>query len=138
MHKRLTPLALCLVAAAVLGTSACDSSGDSRANGPSAAPSGASAPAGAAPSASPSSSPAKVRTLTGIMSKLYVRSVRKNYPDVDHISDDSLITYGNAICVARSTSPDAFGKQAKKTMQDLGTTPTQTAHILGSADAFCR
>ncbi|MEU1373166.1 hypothetical protein ABZ442_05815 [Streptomyces triculaminicus] len=79
-----------------------------------------------------------MRTLDGGMAMLYVRTVRKNYPDLDHIDDDKLITYGNAICVARSTSPKAFGEQAKKTMQELGTTSTQTAQILGSADAFCR
>lgn len=130
MYKRSSRLALCVAAAAVLGTSACDSSDDS--------PSAAAPSASSAAPASPSSSPAKVRTLDGGMAKLYVRSVRKNYPDLDHISDDALITHGNAICVARSTSAKAFGEQAKKTREELGTTPTQTAQILGSADAFCR
>ncbi|MEV5238106.1 hypothetical protein AB0K89_03080 [Streptomyces cinnamoneus] len=147
MYKRLPLLALCLTAAA-LGTSACDASGDSRSSAPTAsasasapaatapatAPASASTPAGA-PSANPSGSPAEARALTGLMREVYLRTLRKNYPDLDRISDDVLVEHGNAFCAARG---QALGDQAKKTMKELDLTPKQATPIVATAHAYCR
>ncbi|MEU1307978.1 hypothetical protein ABZ419_03645 [Streptomyces cinnamoneus] len=143
MYKRLPLVALCLAAAA-LGTSACDASGDSRSSAPAAsasasapaatAPATASAPA-AAPSANPSGSPAEARALTGLMRAVYLRTLRKNYPDLDRISDDVLVEHGNAFCAAHG---QALGDQAKKTMKELDLTPKQATPIVATAHAYCR
>ncbi|MCA6091486.1 hypothetical protein LE181_04805 [Streptomyces sp. SCA3-4] len=140
MYKRLPLLALCLTAAA-LGASACDASGDSRSSAPAASASAsasasaaASTPA-AAPSGSPSDSPAEARRLTGPMREVYLRTLRKNYPDLDRISDDVLVEHGDAFCAARG---QALGDQAKKTMRELDLTPKQATPIVATAHAYCR
>ncbi|MGK5632039.1 hypothetical protein [Streptomyces sp. URMC 123] len=150
MYKRLPVLVLCLTVAA-LGTSACDDSGDNRSGAPApAAPAAASSPAGASSGgseagpqdspqdsapASPSADPAKPRQLTGLLSKLYLKTIRDNYPNMASISDETLIDHGNAFCAAQGV---ALADQAKKTMKELGTTPKQTAQIMGSAHGYCR
>ncbi|GAA0459058.1 hypothetical protein ACFQ2B_22330 [Streptomyces stramineus] len=125
MYKRLPSLALVLTVA-VLGTSACEKSGDKDA---------AASPAPATVSATPSASPEKVRTLTGASSGLYLMILRKNYSDLSHIDDDTLVAHGNALCVARG---QALGDQAKKTMRELDITPKQATQIMATAHTFCR
>ncbi|MEV5376096.1 hypothetical protein AB0L26_08990 [Streptomyces nondiastaticus] len=128
MHKRLPLLAICLTAAA-LAVSACGPSGDSDSSAPETS---ASAPA--APSASPSAATEEVRGLTGLSAKLYVETIRKHYPDLDHISDDVLVTHGNALCLARG---QALVDQAKKTKQELELSGKQASAVLGTAHGLC-
>ncbi|WP_367138748.1 MULTISPECIES: hypothetical protein [Streptomyces] len=134
MHKRLPLLAVCLTVAA-LGVSACGPSGDSEASA-SATPATASAPASApaaAPSGSPSA-PAGARGLTGLPAKLYLKTIRDNYPDLDRISDDVLVAHGNALCLAQG---QALVDQAIKTKKELELTGKQASQILGSAHGMC-
>ncbi|MCF3105766.1 hypothetical protein IPZ58_29885 [Streptomyces roseoverticillatus] len=130
MHKRLPLLAVCLVAAA-LGASACGPSGDSGSSAPAVS---ASASASAAPSASPSAAPEEVRGLTGLSAKLYLDTIRKHYPDLDRISDDVLVTHGNALCLARGQD---LVDQAKKTKQELELSGKQASAVLGTAHGLC-
>ncbi|WP_058043324.1 hypothetical protein [Streptomyces roseifaciens] len=132
MHKRLPLLAVCLTVAA-FGASACGPSGDSKSSA-SATPAAASVSASAAPSGSPSAAPAEVHGLTGLSAKLYLRTIREHYPDLDRISDDVLVTHGNALCVARG---QALVDQAKKTKQELELTGKQASQILGTAHGNC-
>lgn len=140
MHKRLPLLAICLTAAA-LAVSACGPSGDSDSSAPEtsasapAAPSASpSASAPASRSASPSAATEEVRGLTGLSAKLYVETIRKHYPDLDHISDDVLVTHGNALCLARG---QALVDQAKKTKQELELSGKQASAVLGTAHGLC-
>ncbi|GAA2916564.1 hypothetical protein GCM10020221_10630 [Streptomyces thioluteus] len=130
MHKRLPLLAVCLAAAA-FGTSACGASGDS---GSSASAASASASASAAPSGSPSATPAELRGLTGLSAKLYLRTIRKHYPDLDRIDDDTLVAHGNALCLANG---QALVDQAIKTKKELELTGQQASQILGTAHGSC-
>lgn len=130
MHKRLPLLTVCLALAA-FGASACGSSGD---RGASASATPAAASASAAPSGSPSAAPAEVRGLTGPSAKLYLKTVREHYPDLDRISGDALVAHGNALCVARG---QALVDQAKKTKQELELTGKQASQILGTAHGYC-
>ncbi|MFI9203540.1 hypothetical protein [Streptomyces sp. NPDC053048] len=132
MNKRLPLLALCLTVAA-LGTTACDASGGSPSSASSAPSTPSASPSASAPA--PASPSAEARTLTGMSSALYLRTLRKNYPDLDHLGDDVLVTHGNALCAARGA---ALGDAVKKTMRELGTNTQQTTQILGTAHAFCR
>ncbi|MGW2596448.1 hypothetical protein [Streptomyces klenkii] len=136
MHKRLPLLAVCLTVAA-LGASACGPSGDSEASA-SATPATASASAPAsAPAAAPSGSPsasAGARGLTGLPAKLYLKTIRDNYPDLDRISDDVLVAHGNALCLAQG---QALVDQAIKTKTELELTGKQASQVLGSAHGMC-
>ncbi|MFE2529654.1 DUF732 domain-containing protein [Streptomyces sp. NPDC059382] len=132
MHKRLPLLAVCLGLAA-FGASACGPSTD-RASSASATPAAASVPASAAPSGSPSTAPTEVRRL--ILLPVYLKTIRKNHPDLDGISDDVLIAHGNAICGAGRGQ--ALVDQIVKTKQELGLTGQQAAEIGGaSTSSFC-
>lgn len=152
MHKRLPLLAICLTAAA-LAVSACGPSGDSDSSAPetsasapaapsaspsvSASASRSASPSASAPasrSASPSAATEEVRGLTGLSAKLYVETIRKHYPDLDHISDDVLVTHGNALCLARG---QALVDQAKKTKQELELSGKQASAVLGTAHGLC-
>ncbi|MEU1131913.1 hypothetical protein ABZ383_18950 [Streptomyces sp. NPDC005900] len=133
MYKRLPVLALCL-AAADLGTSACDDDGDDRPRASASEPSTtASEPSAGASTSAPSA--AEPRKLTGVMSKLYLKTIRDHYPDLADIDDATLLAHGNAFCAARGK---ALGDQAKKTMREIDTTPKQTAQIMGTAHGLCR
>ncbi|MEU5190818.1 hypothetical protein AB0G83_27255 [Streptomyces klenkii] len=135
MHKRLPLLAICLTAAA-FGASACGPSGESEASA-SATPAAASSAPASAPAAAPSGSPsasAEVRGLTGLPAKLYLKTIRDNAPDLDRISDDVLVTHGNALCLAQGK---ALVDQAIKTKEELGLTGKQASQILGSAHGVC-
>ncbi|MGW1073903.1 hypothetical protein [Streptomyces sp. NPDC002537] len=134
MYKRLPSLALCL-AAAVLGTSACGASGESRSSASAAPAAASSAPAAAPSEQSAATGPAEARTLTALSSMLYLRTVRKNYPDLERIDDDALVEHGNALCTTRGA---ALGDQFKKTVKELDITPKQASGIMGAAHAFCR
>ncbi|QEV21755.1 hypothetical protein [Streptomyces alboniger] len=133
MYKRLPVLALCLATAA-LGISACDDSGDNRSGAPARAASTAP-PSPESPSAASSGDDAKPRQLTGAMPAFFLKTIRDHYPDMDNISDEKLLAHGNAFCAAEG---QALADQAKKTMKELGTTPKQTARIMGSAHGYCR
>ncbi|WP_190128678.1 hypothetical protein [Streptomyces mashuensis] len=61
--------------------------------------------------------------------------MRKQYPELDHISDEKLLAHGNAFCTIRGA---ALGDQFKKSMGELGTTPKQTSGLLGAAHGLCR
>ncbi|WP_228973182.1 hypothetical protein [Streptomyces sp. DH12] len=140
--KRLPVLVLCLTVVAA-GTSACDDSRDNRSDSPApAATAAATSPPPAPPAISPGGSPARSsedrpgpRRLTGVLSELYLKTVRTHYPDMAGISDEALLTHGNALCAAQGP---ALADQAKKTMKELGTTSRQTARIMGSAHGYCR
>ncbi|MFD5700271.1 hypothetical protein [Streptomyces lasiicapitis] len=132
MHQRLPLLAVCLVFAA-FGASACDSSGDRGSSAP-ARPTDTSASASAAPSGSPSAAPDELRGLTGPSAKLYLKTIRDHYPDLDRISDDVLVAHGNALCLARG---QALVDQAKKTKQELELTGKQASQVLGTAHGHC-
>ncbi|MGX1886646.1 hypothetical protein [Streptomyces sp. NPDC055287] len=137
MYKRLPTLILCLTVAS-LGTSACDDSGDNRSGVPAPAASAAHAPSETSQEGAPAGSSedrAKPRQLTGVLSKLYLKTIRDNYPDMASISDEALLIHGNAFCAAQGV---ALADQAKKTMKELGTTSKQTAQIMGSAHGYCR
>ncbi|WP_171163833.1 hypothetical protein [Streptomyces sp. I05A-00742] len=132
MRKRLPLLAVCLTAAA-FGASACGGSDDSG-SGSSAASASAPASASAAPSGNPSAAPAELRGLTGLSAKLYLRAVRKRQPELDRISDDTLLAHGNALCLA---SGQDFVDQAIKTKQELQLTGKQASAVLGLAHGAC-
>ncbi|MFC5149507.1 hypothetical protein [Streptomyces aureoversilis] len=132
MHKRLPLLAVCLTVAA-FGASACGPSDDSGSSA-SATPTAASASASAARSGSPSAAPAEARGLTGLPAKLYLKTIRKHYPELDRISDDVLVSHGNALCVAHG---QALVDQAIKTKQELELTGKQASQILGTAHGNC-
>ncbi|WP_431772480.1 hypothetical protein [Streptomyces cucumeris] len=132
MHKRLPLLTVCVALAAV-GASACGSSGD-RGSSASATPAAAAEPASAAPSRSPSAAPSDVRGLTGLSAKLYLRTIRKHYPDLDRISDDVLVAHGNALCVSYGQD---LVDQFKKTKRELELTGKQTSGIFGAAHGSC-
>ncbi|OEJ28639.1 hypothetical protein AR457_33485 [Streptomyces agglomeratus] len=137
MYKRLPILVLCLTVAC-LGTSACDDSGDNRPGTPAPATSANGAPSKTTREATPAGSSAdraEPRQLTGVLAKLYLKTVRDHYPDMAHISDEALLIHGNAFCAAQGV---ALADQAKKTMKELGTTSKQTARIMGSAHGYCR
>ncbi|WP_431041062.1 hypothetical protein ACQUSR_03610 [Streptomyces sp. P1-3] len=131
MHKRLPLLALCLTAVA-LGTTSCGTSGDADDSRPRAS----APPSGAAASASAGASPVpQGRGLTGLLPKFFLKTLRDNYPDLDHISDDVLVAHGDAFCTIRGA---ALGEQFKKSMRQLGTTKEQTSRIMGAAHGLCR
>ncbi|UFQ13755.1 MULTISPECIES: hypothetical protein [Streptomyces] len=75
------------------------------------------------------------KSLTGILAKLYLKSIRDHCPDMVDLVDDTLLRRGNAFCAARG---QALADQAKTTMKELGTTPKQTARIVGTAHGCCR
>ncbi|MEU8918921.1 hypothetical protein [Streptomyces nigrescens] len=75
-----------------------------------------------------------MRGLTGPSARLYLRTVREHYPDLDRISDDVLVAHGNALCVARG---QALVDQAKKTKKELEVTGRQASQILGTAHGHC-
>ncbi|AZM53692.1 hypothetical protein DMA15_14835 [Streptomyces sp. WAC 01529] len=128
MHKRLRRLAVLLAVIAV-GATACGPSDASSA--PSAStPTAVSTPT--APSASPS---ARGRGLKGAAAAFYLRTLRKHYPDLDHISDDALVAEGDALCTIRGA---ALGEQFTKSMRRLGTSKKQTSRIMGAAHGLCR
>ncbi|MER5968881.1 hypothetical protein ABT112_03885 [Streptomyces sp. NPDC002055] len=132
MYKRLAPLTVCLALAA-FGASACGPSGD---RGPSASPTPAAAPvsASAAPSGSPSATPTEGRRLAGLAAELYLRMVRKHYPELDRISDDVLVAHGNAFCLAPR---EALVDRAIRTKKELELTGKQASGILGAAHGYC-
>ncbi|MCS0635872.1 hypothetical protein NX801_09370 [Streptomyces sp. LP05-1] len=140
MHQRLPLLTACLALAA-LGASACGPSGD---HGPGApvTPATASAPpsapvsasASAAPSGGPSAGSADGHKPTGLSAKLYLKTIRGHYPDLDRVSDDALVAHGDALCVARG---QALVDQALKTKQELELTGKQVSQILGTAHGYC-
>ncbi|MFE0044351.1 hypothetical protein [Streptomyces albireticuli] len=130
MHKRLPLLAACLTVA-VFGVSACGPSGDSGSS-PSATPAAASA--SAAPSGSPSASPTELRGLTGLSAMLYLRTLRKHYPDLDRISDDALVAHGNALCLAGGQD---LVDQVKKSKQELELNGKEASAIMGIAHGSC-
>ncbi|MEV5976709.1 hypothetical protein [Streptomyces sp. NPDC052114] len=130
MYKRLPLLTVCLALAA-FGVSACGSSGD---GGESTAATPPKASASAAPSVRPSETPAEARRLTGLSAKLYLRTIREHYPDLDDISDDELVAHGDALCVAQG---QALVDQAKKTKKELALTGKQASRILGTAHGSC-
>lgn len=132
MHKRL-PLLAAGLALAALGTSACGSS-DDRGSSTSATPTAESPSRSATPSGSPSKAPADVRELKGLSAKLYLKTIRDHYPDLDRIDDDVLVTHGNALCVARGQD---LVDQAKKTKRELRLTGKQASRILGTAHGSC-
>jgi hypothetical protein len=137
MYKRLPVLVLCVTLAS-LGTSACDDSGANRSGAPAPAASAASASSESSQEGTPagnSEDRAKPRRLTGVLSKLYLKTIRDNYPDMASISDEALLIHGNAFCAAQGV---ALADQAKKAMKELGATPKQTAQIMGSAHGYCR
>ncbi|MFD5101772.1 hypothetical protein [Streptomyces albidochromogenes] len=137
MHHRLPVLILCLTVVG-LGTSACDNSGNSNSGTPapatSAAPTPSKTPFRGTPTG-PAEDHAEPLQLTGTLAKLYLKTIRDNYPDMASISDETLLVHGNAACAAQGT---ALGGQAKKTMKELGTTAKQTAQIMGTAHGYCR
>ncbi|KNB51010.1 hypothetical protein [Streptomyces caatingaensis] len=134
MHKRLPLLAVCLAAAA-FGASACGGSGDGGASASKAsAPASAAPSAPSAPSGSPSAAPGEARGLTGLSAKLYLRTIRKNHPDLDRVDDDTLVAHGNALCLANG---QALVDQVKKTKQELELTGKQASAVLGSAHGSC-
>ncbi|WP_424890127.1 hypothetical protein [Streptomyces sp. XH2] len=140
MHKRLPLLAVCLAVAA-LGVSACGPSGDSGSSAPATSastptpiPTPASTSASDAPSKSPSAAPEEVRGLTALSAKLYLKTIREHYPDLDRISDDVLVTHGNALCLARG---QALVDQVKKTKQELELSGKQASAVLGTAHGLC-
>ncbi|MFF4219368.1 MULTISPECIES: hypothetical protein [Actinomycetes] len=63
-----------------------------------------------------------------------METIRKHYPDLDHISDDVLVTHGNALCLARG---QALVDQAKKTKQELELSGKQASAVLGTAHGLC-
>lgn len=131
MHKRL-PLLAFLLTAIALGTTACGPSGDTADSRPSA--SAAPTSAAAAPSASASPSP-RGRGLQGAAPALFLKTLRKHYPELDHIGDDALVAEGDALCTIRGA---ALGEQFKKSTRRLGTTKEQTSAIMGVAHSLCR
>ncbi|MFI1679229.1 hypothetical protein [Streptomyces sp. NPDC020607] len=126
MLKRLPWLTLPLLTVLVLGTTGCGAS-DSKASDKSRTPS-ASAPA------TPSTTP-KGRGLKGPAAALYLKTLRKHYPDLDHIDDDALVAEGDALCTVRGA---AIGEQFTKSTRRLGTTKVQTSRIMGVAHGLCR
>ncbi|WP_411135220.1 hypothetical protein [Streptomyces sp. C10] len=72
--------------------------------------------------------------LTGPSARLYLRTVREHYPDLDRTSDDVLVARGNALCVARG---QALVDQAKKTKKELEVTGRRASQILGTAHGHC-
>ncbi|MFF8658164.1 hypothetical protein [Streptomyces huasconensis] len=128
MHKRLPQLALLLTVLAV-GATAC---------GPSDA---ASAPSASTPTAAGTPTPASAspsprgRGLKGAAAAFYLKTLRKHYPDLDHISDDALVAEGDALCTIRGA---ALGEQFTKSTRRLGTSKVQTSRIMGAAHALCR
>ncbi|MFH8609497.1 hypothetical protein ACH4D5_18665 [Streptomyces sp. NPDC018029] len=127
MRKRLPRSRLVLVLAAIaLGTTACGPSDDS------------SAPAAPSASASPSVSASPVpegRGLQGPAAAFFLKTLRKHYPDLDHIKDDALVAEGDALCTVRGA---ALGEQFTESTRRLGTTKKQTSRIMGAAHALCR
>ncbi|MFH8789268.1 hypothetical protein [Streptomyces roseoverticillatus] len=83
---------------------------------------------------SPSAAPEEVRGLTGLSAKLYLETIREHYADLDRVSDDVLVTHGNALCLARG---QALVDQAKKTKQELELSGKQASAILGTAHGYC-
>ncbi|GAA1530845.1 hypothetical protein GCM10009730_45160 [Streptomyces albidochromogenes] len=137
MYHRLPVLILCLTVAC-LGTSACDNSGNNNpgTSAPSASvvPTPSKTPHRGTPTG-PAEDHAEPLQLTGTLAKLYLKTIRDNYPDMASLSDETLLVHGNAFCAARGT---ALADQAKKTMKELGTTAKQTAQIMGIAHGYCR
>ncbi|MFK4066144.1 hypothetical protein [Streptomyces sp. NPDC029674] len=129
MHQR-SPRLVLLFAAVALTATACGSPGDSSSD--SSSPSAPSA--STSPSASASAVP-EGRGLQGPAAAFFLRSLRKNYPDLDRISDDALVAEGDALCTIRGA---ALGEQFTKSMRRLGTTKKQTSRILGTAHGLCR
>ncbi|MBM7170575.1 hypothetical protein JQK87_19710 [Streptomyces sp. G44] len=128
MHKRLPQLALLLTVLAV-GATACGSS--DTASAPSAStPTAASTPTPASASPSP-----RGRGLKGAAAAFYLKTLRKHYPDLDHIGDDALVAEGDALCTIRGA---ALGEQFTKSTRRLGTTKKQTSRIMGVAHSLCR
>ncbi|WP_409236762.1 hypothetical protein [Streptomyces sp. PA5.6] len=130
MLKRLPRLTLPLLTVLVLGTTGCGTS-DTDASDASRAP---STSATATPS-TPPSGPPKGRGLKGPAAEFFLKTLRDNYPDLDHIDDDALVAEGDALCTVRGA---AIGEQFKKSTRRLGTTKVQTSRIMGAAHGLCR
>ncbi|WP_069883679.1 hypothetical protein [Streptomyces luteocolor] len=130
MYKRLPMLTVCFALAA-FGASAC---GPSKDGGASVSATPATQSASANPSESPSAPPAEARGLKGLSARLYLRTIREHYPDLDDISDEELVAHGDALCAARG---QALVDQAKKTKKELGLTGKQASQILGTAHGSC-
>ncbi|MGA4849352.1 hypothetical protein ACOBQB_24985 [Streptomyces sp. G5(2025)] len=128
MHKRLPRLAL-LLTAVVIGATGCGSS-DTSATPPGHASTAASKPAAASASPSP-----RGKGLKGAAAAFYLKTLRKHYPDLDHIGDAALVAEGDALCTVRGA---ALGEQFTKSTRRLGTTKKQTSRIMGVAHGLCR
>ncbi|WJV45871.1 hypothetical protein [Streptomyces flavofungini] len=133
MHNRLPLLAVCLTLAA-FGASACDSSGDRGSSASATPPATSTSSAPSAPSGSPSASPDGARGLTEVSAAFYLKTIRDNYPDLDRIGDDELVTHGSALCAARG---QALVDQVKKTRRELKLDGKQASRILGTAHGSC-
>ncbi|MEU5685612.1 hypothetical protein [Streptomyces venezuelae] len=125
MHKRLPRLALPLLTVLVLGTTGCGGS-DTNAS---------DTPRTSSPSAHPTPAAPQGRGLKGPAAEFFLKTLRKNYPDLDHIDDDALVAEGDALCTIRGA---ALGEQFKESTRRLGTTKVQTSRIMGAAHALCR
>ncbi|MEV7196791.1 hypothetical protein AB0N81_34070 [Streptomyces sp. NPDC093510] len=126
MYQRSPRLVLLFAAVATvaLGATACSQSSDTS----------SASSARTSPSASVSAVP-EGRGLQGPAAAFFLKSLRKNYPDLDRISDDALVAEGDALCTIRGA---ALGEQFTKSMRRLGTTKKQTSRILGTAHGLCR
>ncbi|MFI7322152.1 hypothetical protein [Streptomyces venezuelae] len=127
MLKRLPRLTLPLLTVLVLGTTGCGASDTDAAS--------TKAPT-ASPTPSTSAAPApKGRGLKGTAAAFFLKTLRENYPDLDHIDDDALVAEGDALCTVRGA---ALGEQFTKSTRRLGTTKVQTSRIMGVAHGLCR
>ncbi|EPH44132.1 hypothetical protein ABT390_12485 [Streptomyces aurantiacus] len=133
MRKRLPLFAACLALAA-FGASACGSSDDGGSGSSSTPKAAASESAPVTAPGSPSASPADVRGLKGVAAKLYLKTIRDHYPDLDRVSDDELVAHGDALCLAQGQD---LVDQAKKTKRELELTGKQASRILGTAHGMC-
>ncbi|MFD6435317.1 hypothetical protein [Streptomyces venezuelae] len=130
MHKRLPWLALPLLTVLVLGTTGCGAS-DTDASDTDASDTSRSS----SPSAHPTPAAPQGRGLKGPAAEFFLKTLRKNYPDLDHIDDEALVAEGDALCTVRGA---ALGEQFKKSTRRLGTTKVQTSRIMGAAHGLCR
>ncbi|WP_399926063.1 hypothetical protein [Streptomyces kanamyceticus] len=134
MRQRLPQLALLLAALAV-GATACGSSDTSSAPSANASTTAGGSAAASAPTAPSASASPRGRGLKGPAAAFYLKTLRKHYPDLDHIGDDALVAEGDALCTIRGA---ALGEQFTKSTRRLGTTKKQTSRIMGVAHGLCR
>ncbi|MEU5897750.1 MULTISPECIES: hypothetical protein [Streptomyces] len=133
MLKRLPRLTLPLLTVLVLGTTGCGASDTDASDGTAAdKPRTPSASASVTPSAPPAP---KGRGLKGAAAAFFLKTLRENYPDLDHIDDDALVAEGDALCTVRGP---ALGDQFTESTRRLGTTKVQTSRIMGVAHGLCR